>query len=113
TGRGAVVRRVSVVCHDQDHAEAVVAAVRSVPDVEILEVSDRILDFHRGGKISVAPRFPLRTREDLAIAYTPGVGRVSRAIADDPDLGWEFTIKGNSVAVVTDGSAVLGLGNIG
>jgi malate dehydrogenase (oxaloacetate-decarboxylating) len=81
--------------------------------VTVHRVSDRTFLLHLGGKISVQPKVPLRTRDDLSMAYTPGVGRVSLALAAHPEDVAKLTVKGNSVAVVTDGSAVLGLGNIG
>jgi malate dehydrogenase (oxaloacetate-decarboxylating) len=106
---------VDVTCSaaDADHAEEVVDAVRQVEGVEVHKVSDRTFLLHIGGKIEVASKVPLRTRDDLSMAYTPGVGRVSAALAQHPEDVSRLTIKGNSVAVVTDGSAVLGLGNIG
>jgi malate dehydrogenase (oxaloacetate-decarboxylating) len=112
--RGKVgVRDITVKCRDEAHGQAIVRAARRVQGVEVRSVSDRTFGIHAGGKISIAPRFPLKTRDDLSMAYTPGVGRVSRAIADDPERVWELTIKQNSVAVLTDGTAVLGLGNVG
>ena len=84
-----------------------------VPGVEVDHVSDRTFLMHLGGKIEVAAKVPLKTRDDLSMAYTPGVARVSMAIAEDPQLVWNLTIKKNAVAVVTDGTAVLGLGDIG
>src|SRR5215217_1010975 len=106
---------VDVTCSaaDADHAELVVAAVEEVDGVEVHKVSDRTFLLHIGGKIEVQSKVPLRTRDDLSMAYTPGVGRVSMAIYENPEDVRKLTIKGNSVAVVTDGSAVLGLGNIG
>jgi malate dehydrogenase (oxaloacetate-decarboxylating) len=106
---------VDVTCSaaDADHAEEVVAAVEAVEGVEVYKVSDRTFLLHIGGKIEVTSKVPLRTRDDLSMAYTPGVGRVSLALAKNPEDVSRLTIKGNSVAVVTDGSAVLGLGNIG
>jgi malate dehydrogenase (oxaloacetate-decarboxylating) len=95
------------------HAEQIVEAIRLVESVIVHKVSDRTFLLHLGGKISVESKVPLKTRDDLSMAYTPGVGRVSLAIAANPDDVYRLTIKGNSVAVVTDGSAVLGLGNIG
>jgi malate dehydrogenase (oxaloacetate-decarboxylating) len=112
--RGAVVvRDLAVKCRDEAHGQAIVRAARRVPGVEVRSVSDRTFDLHAGGKIAVIPRFPLKTRDDLSMAYTPGVGRVSRAIADHPARVWDLTIKQNAVAVLTDGSAVLGLGDVG
>ena len=98
---------------DSDHANVLVAAVDAVSQVEVHKVSDRTFLLHIGGKIEVTSKVPLRNRDDLSMAYTPGVGRVSMALHENPDDVWRLTVKGNSVAVVTDGSAVLGLGNIG
>jgi malate dehydrogenase (oxaloacetate-decarboxylating) len=81
--------------------------------VKVDSVSDRTFLMHKGGKIEVNAKLPLKTRDDLSMAYTPGVGRVSMAIHDDPAKGWALTIRGNTVAVVSDGTAVLGLGDIG
>ncbi len=96
-----------------EHAAEIVEALRAVDGVEVHRVSDRTFLLHLGGKISVESKVPLKTRDDLSMAYTPGVGRVSLALAAHPEDVSKLTIKGNSVAVVTDGSAVLGLGNIG
>jgi len=96
-----------------EHSEQIVAALSALDGVEVHRVSDRTFLLHLGGKISVESRVPLKTRDDLSMAYTPGVGRVSLALAEHPEDVPKLTIKGNSVAVVTDGSAVLGLGNIG
>jgi malate dehydrogenase (oxaloacetate-decarboxylating) len=107
------IRDVNVLADDDAHLEAIVAAVRSVEGVEVVHVSDRVFLAHLGGKLEIHPRQPLKTREDLSMVYTPGVGRVSRAIADDPEKVWNLTIKRNTVAIVSDGTAVLGLGDIG
>ena len=106
---------VDVTCSatDGEHADQIVAALRAVDGVTVHKVSDRTFLLHLGGKIEVASRVPLKTRDDLSMAYTPGVGRVSLALAANPDDVRRLTIKGNSVAVVTDGSAVLGLGDLG
>jgi malate dehydrogenase (oxaloacetate-decarboxylating) len=96
-----------------EHAAEIVEAMGAVPGVTVHRVSDRTFLLHLGGKISVESKVPLRTRDDLSMAYTPGVGRVSLALAAHPEDVTKLTIKGNSVAVVTDGSAVLGLGNLG
>ena len=106
-------RDVTVVATDAEHADRIVAAVRAVPGVEVENVSDRTFLLHLGGKIHMNANAPVKTRDDLSMAYTPGVARVCRAIADDPDKAWNLTIKRNTVAVVTDGTAVLGLGDIG
>jgi malate dehydrogenase (oxaloacetate-decarboxylating) len=108
-----VVRDVTVACADSEHAEAVVKAVRALDGVQVDSVSDRTFLMHKGGKIEVRSKLPLKTRDDLSMAYTPGVGRVSMAIHADPAAAWALTIKGNTVAVVSDGTAVLGLGDIG
>jgi malate dehydrogenase (oxaloacetate-decarboxylating) len=106
---------VDVTCSaaDGDHALELEKAVAGVPGVTVHKVSDRTFLLHLGGKIEVSSKVPLKTRDDLSLAYTPGVGRVSRALAEHPEDVSRLTIKGNAVAVVTDGSAVLGLGNIG
>jgi malate dehydrogenase (oxaloacetate-decarboxylating) len=98
---------------DADHSEQLVSAADAVEGVEVHKVSDRTFLLHIGGKIEVTSKVPLKNRDDLSMAYTPGVGRVSAALARNPEDVSRLTIKGNSVAVVTDGSAVLGLGNIG
>ena len=110
---GSKVRDVSVLATDAEHVDAIVRACRSVAGVEVEHVSDRTFLLHLGGKIHMASNAPVKTRDDLSMAYTPGVARVCRAIADDPDAVWNLTVKRNTVAVVTDGSAVLGLGDIG
>src|ERR1700754_435732 len=111
--RSGVVRDVTVACIDAAHGERVVNAVRSLEGVRVTSVSDRTFLMHKGGKIEVTPKVAIRTRDDLSMAYTPGVARVSSAIHDDPESAWALTIKGNTVAVVSDGTAVLGLGDIG
>ena len=108
-----VVRDVTVSCGDSAHAETVVRAVRGLEGVEVDSVSDRTFLMHKGGKIEVRGKLPLKTRDDLSMAYTPGVGRVSMAVHEDRSKAWALTIKGNTVAVVSDGTAVLGLGDIG
>jgi malate dehydrogenase (oxaloacetate-decarboxylating) len=111
--RGKKIRDVTVFAGDAEHMERIVASARGVAGVEIEHVSDRTFLMHLGGKIEVTPKTPLKTRDDLSMAYTPGVARVSMAIAEDPELVWNLTVKKNTVAVVTDGTAVLGLGDIG
>jgi malate dehydrogenase (oxaloacetate-decarboxylating) len=107
------VRDVTVHADDEAHAQRIVDAVRAADGIEVEHVSDRTFLLHLGGKLEVRPKAPLKTRDDLSMAYTPGVARVCRAIADDPQSVWNLTIKQNAVAVVTDGTAVLGLGDIG
>jgi malate dehydrogenase (oxaloacetate-decarboxylating) len=106
---------VDITCNtaDEEHADRVSAAVDALDGVEVRKVSDRTFLMHLGGKLSVEPKVELRTRDDLSRAYTPGVARVCLAIAANPDDARRLTIKRNTVAVVTDGTAVLGLGNIG
>jgi malate dehydrogenase (oxaloacetate-decarboxylating) len=106
---------VDVTCSAADaaHSEEMVQALRDVPGVRVRKVSDRTFLLHLGGKLEVASKVPLRTRDDLSMAYTPGVARVCMALAEHPEDVRRLTIKGNTVAVVTDGSAVLGLGDIG
>ena len=98
---------------DAEHAEAITAALSKNPNLNVRKVSDRTFLLHLGGKIEISSKVPLKTRDDLSRAYTPGVARISQAIAKDPSDLRRLTIKRNTVAVVTDGSAVLGLGNIG
>jgi malate dehydrogenase (oxaloacetate-decarboxylating) len=98
---------------DVEHATALVDAMRALTGVEISRVSDRTFLLHLGGKLSVESKVPIRNRDDLSLIYTPGVARVCLAIAENPDDARRLTIKRNTIAVVTDGSAVLGLGNIG
>lgn len=104
---------VSCDAHDGEHAERITAAISQNPLLTVRKVSDRTFLLHLGGKIEVTSKVPLKTRDDLSRAYTPGVARISQAIAADPSDARRLTIKRNTVAVVTDGSAVLGLGNIG
>jgi malate dehydrogenase (oxaloacetate-decarboxylating) len=110
---GAKIRDVSVLATDAAHAEAIVRACREIDGVEVERVSDRTFLLHLGGKIHMDSNAPVKTRDDLSMAYTPGVARVCEAIAADPESVWNLTIKRNTVAVVSDGSAVLGLGDIG
>jgi malate dehydrogenase (oxaloacetate-decarboxylating) len=106
---------VDVTCNasDHDHAEAITKVVSALEDVRVRKVSDRTFLMHLGGKLEVVPKVQLRHRDDLARAYTPGVARVCQAIAANPEDARRLTIKRNTVAVVTDGTAVLGLGNLG
>ena len=111
--RDEMTRDVSIDTADIEQEKAVVEAIKVLPGFTVVSVHDRTFLMHHGGKIEVVPKFPLRTRDDLSMAYTPGVARVSEAIADDPHRAFNLTIKQNTIAIVTDGSAVLGLGNIG
>jgi malate dehydrogenase (oxaloacetate-decarboxylating) len=107
------VRDVTVLAEDAGHLERIVDAIRVLPAVEVEHVSDRVFLVHLGGKLELRSRIPLKSRDDLSMAYTPGVARVCAAIHEDPGSVWNLTVKQNMVAVVTDGSAVLGLGDIG
>jgi len=98
---------------DASHAEEITVAIGKKPELSVRKVSDRTFLLHLGGKIEIQSKVPLKTRDDLSRAYTPGVARICQAIADDPSNARRLTIKRNTVAVVTDGSAVLGLGNMG
>lgn len=108
-----MVRDITFDAQSEEHGEKVIARLGELPDVTVLSASDRIFLLHLGGKIQVGGKFPISTRNVLSMVYTPGVGRVSRAIASDKSKAYTFTSKSNSVAVVSDGSAVLGLGNLG
>jgi len=112
-GRGFLVRDLTVNAASSEHGADIVQAVRDVDGVEVINVSDRTFLMHLGGKIEVVSKSPLKTRADLSMAYTPGVARVCDAIHRDPEKAFTLTIKKNTVAVVTDGTAVLGLGDIG
>jgi malate dehydrogenase (oxaloacetate-decarboxylating) len=108
-----IVVDISVNALSENHAKDITTALETLPEVKVRKVSDRTFLIHLGGKIEVTPKIALRNRDDLSRAYTPGVARVCQAIAANPEDARRLTIKRNTVAVVTDGSAVLGLGNIG
>src|SRR5215218_7084683 len=112
-GRDTIIRDLTVNAGSAEHGKAIVDAARAVDGVEVINVSDRVFLMHLGGKIEVVSKAPLKTRADLSMAYTPGVARVCEAIARDPEKAFTLTIKKNTVAVVSDGTAVLGLGDIG
>ena len=115
TGSGTDVLRIDLTCAatDTEHADRIVSALRAVGDVDVRKVSDRTFLMHLGGVIETASKHPIRNRDDLSMIYTPGVARICMAIAADKEDARRLTVKRNSVAVITDGSAVLGLGNIG
>ncbi|MCA1592902.1 MAG: NAD-dependent malic enzyme [Acidobacteria bacterium] len=112
-GRDAIIRDVTVNAGSSEHGKEILSAARDVDGVEVINVSDRVFLMHIGGKIEVVSKAPLKTRADLSMAYTPGVARVCEAIHRDPEKAYTLTIKRNTVAIVTDGTAVLGLGDIG
>ena len=107
------VRDVGILASDASQLEHIVNAIRRVDGIDVVHAADRTFLAHQGGKIEVVAKVPLKTRDDLSMAYTPGVARVCQAIAADPSKVWTLTTKAHMVAVVTDGSAVLGLGDIG
>lgn len=108
-----IVRDITFEVQSEAEGSRAVKRLQSVPYVRILPVPDRVFQVHQGGKIGVQSKLPLNSRSVLSLVYTPGVGRVSEAIAKDRSKAYLYTMKSNSVAVVTDGSAVLGLGNLG
>jgi malate dehydrogenase (oxaloacetate-decarboxylating) len=107
------VREITVDAVDREHGQAIVAAIQSIEGAELIDATDRTFELHRGGKLYTGLKTGIRTRDDLSMAYTPGVARVCEAIEEDRDKAHELTIKRNTVAVVSDGTAVLGLGDIG
>src|SRR5881409_3205365 len=111
--RDRIVRDITVKARDSVHGQQIVTCLRHVTGVRVVNVSDRTFLMHLGGKIEIKNKVPVRTRDDLSMVYTPGVARVCLAIRDDRERAFALTMKHNSVAVVTDGTAVLGLGDIG
>jgi malate dehydrogenase (oxaloacetate-decarboxylating) len=109
----AVTRDIAVLVHDDAHGDRVRRAIAGVPGTEVEGVADRAILAHAGGTLGMRNRVPVVTRDDLSMAYTPGVARVCMDIHDDPEKAWDYTIKGNSVMVVSDGSAVVGEGDLG
>ena len=112
-GKHTITRDITLKTSGERHGQQVVDRVRGLDGVEVVNVSDRTFLMHLGGKIEVRGKMPVKTRDDLSMAYTPGVARICMAIHHDPEKAYTLTIKQNTVAVVTDGSAVLGLGDIG
>jgi malate dehydrogenase (oxaloacetate-decarboxylating) len=110
---GKRVREFTIDARDQEHWEQILRGIGSTRGARVLEYTDRTMQMHRGGKIEQHNKYPLKTRDDLSMAYTPGVARVCQDIHADRSKAFQYTIKKNTVAVVSDGSAVLGLGNIG
>ncbi|MDW8304690.1 MAG: malic enzyme-like NAD(P)-binding protein [Acidobacteriota bacterium] len=112
-GKDFLIRDITVNAASEAHGELIIKAIKQINGVEIVNVSDLTFLLHLGGKIEIVSKKPLKTRADLSMAYTPGVARISQAIHKDPEKVFTLTIKKNSVAVVSDGTAVLGLGDIG
>jgi malate dehydrogenase (oxaloacetate-decarboxylating) len=106
-------REITVECSGVEHRGHVITAVQSVRAAKVVEITDRTFELHRGGKIHTGLNIPVKTRDDLSMAYTPGVARVCSAIAENRQKAFKYTTKANTVAVVSDGTAVLGLGDIG
>ena len=113
SGRDRIVRDITINARDSNHGQQIVARVKRTAGVRVVNISDRTFLMHLGGKIEVRSKVPIRTRDDLSMAYTPGVARVCLAIREDRQRAFSLTMKHNTVAVVTDGTAVLGLGDIG
>ncbi|MBI5664532.1 MAG: NAD-dependent malic enzyme [Nitrospirae bacterium] len=111
--KGKIVRDVTVNARDEKHEKAIVHAIHKIPGIKVRRVMDRTFTSHEGGKIEVRARVPVRDQEDLSKVYTPGVARICNDIKGDREHAYRYTIKGNSVAIITDGTAVLGLGNMG
>jgi len=109
----AVTRDITVYARDEAHGTAISAALEAIEGVSVESMIDRVFMAHAGGKVGMQNRMPVATRDDLSMAYTPGVARISTAVAADPNRAFALTVRRNMVAVVSDGSAVLGLGNIG
>ena len=112
-GKDFLIRDITVNAASEKHDEEIAQSLKNIDGVEIVNISDRTFLMHLGGKIEMVSKVPLKTRSDLSMAYTPGVARVCEAIAKDPEKAYTLTIKKNTVAVISDGTAVLGLGDIG
>lgn len=108
-----ITRDITIHAHDADHAQRVVDELQGLNDIKVIHTSDRTFLYHLGGKIEVTSKSPIKNRDDLSMAYTPGVARICEAIRDNPADAYHLTIKRNTVAVISDGTAVLGLGDIG
>lgn len=108
-----VTRDLMIRLRERGHLQELVGALQNIPDVQVIHVADRVFTRHLGGKIEMAPRRRIENWEDLSLVYTPGVAVISETLAQEPEMAYKLTMKGNTVAIVTDGTAVLGLGNLG
>ncbi|NOV04380.1 NAD-dependent malic enzyme [Paenibacillus planticolens] len=113
TDKNLTVRDITINVYDNKHTELITAAIHTLAGVKVVHVSDQTFLLHLGGKIETSPKYPIKNRDDLSRVYTPGVAKVCMAIHEKPSLAHTLTIKRNTVAVISDGTAVLGLGNIG
>ena len=111
--KGKIIRDITVNASNEEHEKAIVRSIKTVAGVKVLRVMDRTFSSHEGGKIEIKNKLPVRDRSDLSQVYTPGVARVCMDIHQNKEHAYRYTIKGNSVAIVSDGTAVLGLGDIG
>ncbi len=111
--KNTIIRDITVKARDEQHSQQIIATLKKLKGVSVASTSDRVFLYHLGGKLSIVGKNPIKTRDDLSLAYTPGVARISRAIAEDKDKSFTLTLRKNTVAVVSDGTAVLGLGDIG
>jgi malate dehydrogenase (oxaloacetate-decarboxylating) len=111
--KGKIIRDVTVNARDEEHEKGIVRSIRKITGVKVLRVMDRTFFAHQGGKIEIHNKIPVRNRDDLSKVYTPGVARICIDIRENKSHAYRYSIKGNSVAVITDGTAVLGLGDIG
>jgi malate dehydrogenase (oxaloacetate-decarboxylating) len=111
--KGKVVRDITVNARNEEHEKSIVKSIKKISGIKVLRVMDKTFSAHHGGKIEIHSKLAIRDRNDLSMVYTPGVARVCMDIHDNKEHAYRYTIKGNSVAIVTDGSAVLGLGDIG
>jgi malate dehydrogenase (oxaloacetate-decarboxylating) len=113
SSKSTIVREITVAARDSENAQRIIAMVGAQPHVRILGAQDEVFQSHLGGKIEIRNKVAVENRRDLSVVYTPGVARVCRAIAADPSAAYSMTTKGNTVAIVSDGSAILGLGDLG
>lgn len=111
--RATMVRDITINATGLEHGQRIIRAIRRLPNVRVRHTSEPLFNIHRGGKIELGIKAPMETQTDLSLVYTPGVGRVSMEVHRRPEAVWEYTSRGNTVAIVTDGTAVLGLGDIG